>query len=56
MKKNYLFFQMKVFFYKMRKFFCDNIDLNQVQKVLNKKFEVNLFGRKSSKKELMKLN
>ena len=32
------------------KFFCDNIDLKTSPEGLNKKFEVNLFGRKSYKK------
>ncbi len=31
------------------KFFCDNIDLKTTSEGLNKRFEVNLFGRKSSK-------
>ena len=31
------------------KFFCDNIDLKTTPEGLNKRFEVNLFGRKSSK-------
>ena len=33
------------------KFFCDNIDLKTTPEGLNKKFEVNLFGRKSNKKK-----
>ena len=41
---------MKGFFFKMKNFFCDNIDLKSSPEGLNKKFEVNLFGRKSSKK------
>ena len=32
------------------KFFCDNIDLKSTPEGLNKKFEVNLFARKSNKK------
>ena len=32
------------------KFYCDNIDLKSTPEGLNKKFEVNLFARKSSKK------
>ena len=32
------------------KFYCDNIDLKSSPEGLNKKFEVNLFGRKSYKK------
>ena len=32
-------------------FFCDNIDLKTTPEGLNKKFEVNLFGRKSNKKK-----
>ena len=33
-----------------RKFYCDNIDLKSTPEGLNKKFEVNLFARKSNKK------
>ena len=40
---------MKAFFFKI-KYFCDNIDLKSSPEGLNKKFEVNLFGRISSKK------
>ena len=40
---------MKAFFSR-RKYFCDNIDLKSSPEGLNKKFEVNLFGRISSKK------
>jgi glycosyltransferase involved in cell wall biosynthesis len=32
------------------KFYCDNIDLKSTPEGLSKKFEVNLFGRKSNKK------
>ena len=32
------------------KFFCDNIDLKSTPEGLNKKFEINLFARKSNKK------
>ena len=32
------------------KFYCDNIDLKSTPEGLNKKFEVNLFVRKSNKK------
>ena len=45
---------MKGFFHRMKSFFCDNIDLKTTPEGLNKKFEVNLFGRKSKKKGLMK--
>ena len=31
------------------KFFCDNIDLKSSPEGLNKKFDVNLFGKKSLK-------
>jgi len=36
------------------KFYCDNIDLKSTPEGLNKKFEVNLFARKSKKKEYTK--
>ena len=32
------------------KFYCDNIDLKSTPEGLNKKFEVNLYARKSRKK------
>ena len=32
------------------KFYCDNIDLKSTPEGLNKKFDVNLLGRKSKKK------
>ena len=41
---------MKVYFLQENKFFCDNIDLKINSRGLNKKFEVNLLGRKSKKK------
>ena len=44
---------MKVFI-QDDKFYCDNIDLKSTPEGLNKKFEVNLFARKSKKKDLMK--
>ena len=40
---------MKVFFFQDEKYFCDNIDLKSSPEGLNKKFEVNLLGRKSSR-------
>ena len=44
---------MKVYFFKVINFFCDNIvEVNS--RGLNKKFEVNLLGRKSKKLERMK--
>ena len=43
---------MKVLQYKMESFFCDNIDLKSTPEGLNKKFEVSIFGRKSSKKKI----
>ena len=48
-KKLYIFTNEKIF-PQDEKFFCDNIDLKSSPEGLNKKFEVNLFGRKSSKK------
>ena len=33
------------------KFYCDNIDLKSTPEGLNKKFEVNLYGRNSNKKK-----
>ncbi len=50
MKKKLFIFTNESFFTQDEKFFCDNIDLKSSPEGLNKKFEVNLFGRKSSKK------
>ena len=54
MKKKLFIFSNESIFSQDRKFFCDNIDLKTTPEGLNKKFEVNLFGRKSKKKGLMK--
>ena len=50
MKKKLFIFQMKVFLFKMKNFFVIILILKSSPEGLNKKFEVNLFGRKSSKK------
>ena len=50
MKKKLFIFTNESFFLQDEKFFCDNIDLNSGPEGLNKKFDVNLFGRKSYKK------
>ena len=50
MKKKLFIFSNESIFTKEEKYFCDNIDLKSSPEGLNKKFEVNLFGRKSSKK------
>ena len=50
MKKKLFIFTNESIFSQEEKFFCDNIDLKSSPEGLNKKFEVNLFGRKSSKK------
>ena len=50
MKKKLFIFSNESIFLQDEKFFCDNIDLKSSPEGLNKKFEVNLFGRKSSKK------
>ncbi len=50
MKKKLFIFTNENFYLQEDKFFCDNIDLKSSPEGLNKKFEVNLFGRKSSKK------
>ena len=50
MKKKLFIFSNESIFLKNNKFFCDNIDLKSTPEGLNKKFEVNLFGRVSSKK------
>ena len=50
MKKKLFIFSNESIFSQDGKFFCDNIDLKTTPEGLNKKFEVNLFGRKSKKK------
>ena len=50
MKKKLFILSNERIFFQDEKFFCDNIDLKSSPEGLNKKFEVNLFGRKSSKK------
>ena len=50
MKKKLFIFTNESIFLQDDKFFCDNIDLKSSPEGLNKKFEVNLFGRRSFKK------
>ena len=50
MKKKLFIFTNESIFLQDEKFFCDNIDLKSSPEGLNKKFEVNLLGRKSFKK------
>ena len=50
MKKKLFIFSNESIFIQDEKYFCDNIDLKSSPEGLNKRFEVNLFGRKSSKK------
>ncbi len=50
MKKKLFIFSNESIFFQDGKYFCDNIDLKSSPEGLNKKFEVNLLGRKSSKK------
>ena len=50
MKKKLFIFSNENIFIQEEKYFCDNIDLKSSPEGLNKKFEVNLFGRKSYKK------
>ena len=52
MKKKLFIFSNERIFFQDEKFLCDNIDLKSSPEGLNKKFEVNLFGRKSSKKRV----
>ena len=52
MKKKLFIFSNESIFFQEGKFFCDNIDLKSSPEGLNKKFEVHLFGRKSSKKRV----
>ncbi len=50
MKKKLFIFSNESIYLQDGKFFCDNIDLKSTPEGLNKKFEVNLFGRKSPDK------
>ena len=50
MKKKLFIFTNESLFLQDEKIFCDNIDIKSSPEGLNKKFEVNLFGRKSFKK------
>ena len=50
MKKKLFIFSNEKIFSQNNQFFCDNIDLKSTPEGLNKEFEVNLFGRKSSQK------
>ena len=50
MKKKLFIFSNESIYLQEEKYFCDNIDLKSSPEGLNKKFEVNLFGRKSYKK------
>jgi len=50
MKKKLFIFSNESIYFQDEKFYCDNIDLKSTPEGLNKKFEVNLFARKSYKK------
>ena len=52
MKKKLFIFSNESIFLQEGKFFCDNIDLKSTPEGLNKKFDINLFGKKSSKKRV----
>ena len=50
MKKKIFIFSNESISVEDNKFYCDNLDLKSTPEGLNKKFEVNLLGRKSIKK------
>ena len=50
MKKKLFIFSNESISFQDEKYFCDNIDLKSSPEGLNKKFEVNLFGRRSFKR------
>ena len=50
MKKKLFIFSNESIFTEDHKYYCDNLDLKSTPEGLNKKFEVNLLGRKSFKK------
>ena len=49
MKKKLFIFSNESILLHEGKFFCDNIDLKKTPEGLNKKFDINLFGRKTKK-------
>ena len=49
MKKKLFIISNESIYFKDNKFYCDNIDHKTTPEGLNKKFEVNLFGRRSDK-------
>jgi glycosyltransferase involved in cell wall biosynthesis len=51
MKKKLFIFSNESISEEDEKFYCDNLDLKSTPEGLNRKFEVNLFGRKSFKKK-----
>ncbi len=51
MKKKLFIFSNEKICLEDNKYYCDNLDLKSTPEGLNKKFEVNLFGRKSKKKK-----
>ena len=51
MKKKLFIFSNENIYLNDNKYYCDNLDLKSTPEGLNKKFEVNLFGRKSKKKK-----
>ena len=52
MKKKLFIISNESVFLEDGKFYCDNLDLKSTPEGLNKKFEVNLFARKSKKKRI----
>ena len=52
MKKKLFIFSNEAISLQDEKFYCDNLDLKSSPEGLNKKFEVNLFGRVSKKKKI----
>jgi glycosyltransferase involved in cell wall biosynthesis len=51
MKKKLFIFSNESIYLNDNKYYCDNLDLKSTPEGLSKKFEVNLFGRKSRKKK-----
>ena len=52
MKKKLFIFSNESIFLQDGKFYCENIDIKSTPEGLNKKFEVNLYGRKSNKNKI----
>ena len=56
MKKKLFIFSNESISIEDNKYYCDNLDLKSTPEGLNKKYEVNLLGRKASRKRSHEIN